>query len=153
MTLRSIAALILVILLLWVDPGVCQAAAPTGATESRQLLEHREDFEKRLRLLADLLADPCVGPAKPGDDRDSAEHESRLFEDAAALVAEALNQSDLRAPRDRATAVLEELRKLSDTVNAQWPRRTGFAFRYWSSGRCWWCGCRSGLTAPSGRLP
>ena len=105
MTLRSIAALILVILLVWAEPGGCQTAAPAGAAESKHLLEHRQDFEKRLRLLADLLADPCVGPAKPGDDRDSAEHESRLFEDAAALVAEALNQTDLRAPGDRATSV------------------------------------------------
>lgn len=129
MTLRSIAALILVILLVWAEPGGCQTAAPAGAAESKHLLEHRQDFEKRLRLLADLLADPCVGPAKPGDDRDSAEHESRLFEDAAALVAEALNQTDLRAPGDRATSVLEELRKLSDTVNAQWPEENRFRFQ------------------------
>ena len=132
MTLRGfVAGAFFVVLLALAAPerGACQSASPATAASAGQF-GPRADFEKHLRMLANLPPDPCLprSVARPGDSED---HESSLFSDAAALVREGLNStaSGSESPRERTAAVLQELQETSAAINAAWPVESRFRFQ------------------------
>lgn len=103
-----------------------------GAPTVRQFDSHA-DFLQQLQTLARLTADPCDPPLdpEPPESWRSWEIEGRLFADAENIVADRLDATaaDPGDPRDRVTALLQELQDESARTNAKWPEDSRFQFQ------------------------
>lgn len=112
------------------------AAVVPSASAVTPHFDSRADFQKHLQMLNEQAPDPCVSSSAIPVSTDSEDHESRLFDDAANLVEGALIQASAGSgsPRDRAAATLDELRDMSATVNADWPKENRFRYRILEAG-------------------
>ena len=97
-------------------------------SQERQI-DPQSDFRQQLQSLADLSPSPCP-PDAHEKDWHFADSESRLFNQAANIVAEALNAADPSqvAPRERAANALKALERMSTKINVDWPSDNRFHF-------------------------
>ena len=102
-------------------------AAVTQQTASRP--QPQDVFRQSLQELAAYSPDPCGPPYGNENNWHTSDIESRLFDAAQNIVADALNDSTAaRAPKDRASAALKRLEDESARINAGWPEENRFHF-------------------------
>ena len=120
------AAAVVVVLLMVASSGWAQAAAKQQAA-SRP--EPQGVFRQSLWELVAYSPDPCGPPYGNEDNWHTSAIESRLFDAAQGIVADALNDSAVaQAPKDRASAALKRLAGESARINAGWPEENRFHF-------------------------
>jgi hypothetical protein len=116
------AAGIVVVFLIVASPGVAQGQAAESA-------QRQDAFRQSLQELVAYSPDPCGPPFGRETDWHTSAIESRLFDAAQGIVADALNDSTTaRAPKDRASAALNQLEDDSARINAGWPEENRFRF-------------------------
>jgi hypothetical protein len=120
------AAAIVVVFLSVASSGWAQAAA-TQQTASRP--QPQDVFRQSLQELVAYSPDPCGPPYGNENNWHTSAIESRLFDAAQSIVANALNDSTAaRAPNDRATTALKRLEDESARINTGWPEENRFHF-------------------------
>jgi hypothetical protein len=86
-------------------------------------------FRQSLQELVAYSPDPCGPPYDNENNWHTSAIESRLFDAAQDIVADALNDgAAARAPKDRASAALKALEDESARINTGWPEENRFHF-------------------------
>ncbi len=120
------AAAIVVVILMMVSSGWAQAAVTQQAASRPQ---RRDVFRQALLDLVAYSPDPCGPPYGNDNNWHTSTIESRLFDAAADIVADALNDSTAaRAPKERASAALKRLEDESARINTGWLEENRFHF-------------------------
>jgi len=120
------AAAIVVVFLMVVSSGWAQATATQQAASRPQ---RRDVFRQSLQELVAYSPDPCDPPHGNENGWHTSAIESRLFDAAQNVVADALNDSAAApAPKDRASAALKRLEDESARINTGWPEENRFHF-------------------------
>ena len=120
------AAAIVVVFLMVASSGSAQASVTQQAASRPQ---PQDVFRQSLRELVAYSPDPCGPPYGNENNWHTSDIESRLFDAAQNIVADALNDSTAaRAPKDRASAALKRLEDESARINAGWPEENHFHF-------------------------
>jgi hypothetical protein len=120
------AAAIVVFFLIVAAPWGAQGdvAQQTAARAQRQ-----DVFRQSLQELVAYSPDPCGPPHGNENNWHTSVIESRLFDAAARIVVDALNDNAVaRAPNDRASAALTRLADESARINSGWPVENRFHF-------------------------
>lgn len=93
-------------------------------------VQPRDQFRQSLQDLVAYSPDPCGAPYGREDDWHSSAIESRLFQAAATIVVDALNEdaAGAQAPKDRAATALRRLADESARINTGWPQDNRFHF-------------------------
>jgi hypothetical protein len=104
-----------------------QADVPPGS-EGRS--QRELEFRWSLARLAAYSPDVCGPIYEREQDLKRADIETRLFDQAADIVADGLNAgSPPGSPQERAIAILKQLEKISIETNAFWPEESRFHFQ------------------------
>jgi hypothetical protein len=120
------AAATVVVLLVAASSAWAQAAVTQQAASGPQ---PQDVFRQSLQESVAYSPDPCDSPHGSENNWDSPAIESRLFDAAERIVADALNDSAAtQVPRDRASAALKRLVEESARINAGWPEESRFRF-------------------------
>jgi hypothetical protein len=120
------AAAIVVVFLMVTSLGWAQA---TATQQSASRPQPQDVFRQFLQELAAYSPDPCGPPYGNENNWHTSDIESRLFDAAQNIVADALNDSTVaRAPKDRASTALKWLEDESARLNAEWPGENRFRF-------------------------
>jgi hypothetical protein len=120
------AAAIVVVLLMAASSGWAQAVAEQQAASRPR---PQEVFRQSLQELVAYSPDPCGPPYGNENNWHTSAIESRLFDAAQGIVADALNdRAAARAPKDRANSALKRLEDESARLNAGWPEENCFHF-------------------------
>ncbi len=120
------AAAILVVFLMMASQGLAQGDVTQQSGGTRQ---PQDVFRRSLRDLVAYSPGPCGPPYGNENNWHTSAIESRLFDSAAGIVADALNDSAAaRAPKDRASAALKRLEDESARINTGWPEENRFRF-------------------------
>jgi hypothetical protein len=111
--------------------GICGWAHPDPTPQDKTKSQSPGEFSKSLAKLGGFSPDPCGPPYGREKDWHSADDESRVFEEAADIVTNALNANlaNSESPQDRATSALKNLERLSANINAAWPEENRFHFQ------------------------
>ena len=118
-------AAIFVVLLMVASSGWAQAAVTQQAASKPQ---SQDVFRQSLQELVAYSPDPCGPPFGNENNWHTSAIESRLFDAAQGIVADALNDSAApQAPKDRASAALKRLEDESARVNTGWPEENRFS--------------------------
>ena len=116
------AAAIVVVLFIVVSPGLAQI-------QTAERTPRQDVFRQCLQKLVAYSPDPCGPPFGRETDWHTSAIESRLFDAAAGIVADALNDSTAtQAPKDRASGALKQLEEESARINTGWPQENRFHF-------------------------
>jgi hypothetical protein len=120
------ASAIVVVFLIVASSGWAQAALTQQAASRPQ---PQDVFRQSLQELVAYSPDPCGPPYGNENNWHTSAIESRLFDAAQGIVADALNDSAApQAPKDRASAALKRLEDESARINTGWPEETRFHF-------------------------
>jgi len=120
------AAATVVVLLLVASSGWSQAV---GTQQAASRPQAQDVFRESLQDLVAYSPDPCGPPHNNENNWHSSAIESRLFDAAQNIVADALNdRAAARTPKDRATAALKRLKDESIKTNTGWPEENRFHF-------------------------
>jgi hypothetical protein len=120
------AAAIVVAFLMVTSLGWAQA---TVTQQSASRPQPQDLFRQFLQELVAYSPDPCGPPYGNENHWHTSDIESRLFDAAKNIVADALNDSAAaRAPKDSASAALKRLEDESARINAEWPEENRFHF-------------------------
>lgn len=125
MTLRATLAAVFVLVLLAFAKAEQTHCAPAQQSNSVP------DIQQLLQKLADFSPDPCGPPYGRERDWHSTDVESRLFEQAADVVTQGLNETPASTalPSYRAAEALKRLERMSAETNAAWPEENRFHFQ------------------------
>jgi hypothetical protein len=125
MTLRAISAAVFAFILFAFPKAEQTFCAPVQQSDSVP------DLRQLLQKLADFSPDPCGPPYGREEDWHSTGVESPLFEQAADIVTQGLNETPGSPvpPRDRAAEALKKLERMSAETNAAWPEENRFHFQ------------------------
>lgn len=120
------AAAIVVVFLTVTSLSWAQAAVTQQAASRPQ---PQDVFRQFLQQLVAYSPDPCGPPYDNENNWHTSDIESRLFDAAQSVVADALNDSTVaRVPKDRASTSLKRLEEESTRINAEWPEENRFRF-------------------------
>src|SRR5512135_2291848 len=120
------AAIVIVSSLLGAPSAWAQTAVTHQAASEPQ---PQDAFRQSLQDLVVYSPDPCGPPYGDENNWHTSGIESRLFDAAQNIVADALNDSAAaRASKDRASAALKRLEDESARINAGWPEENRFHF-------------------------
>jgi hypothetical protein len=122
-----IRASAIVVVFLMVAPSGWAQAAVTQQAASRP--QRQDVFRQSLQELVAYSPDPCDPLNNNENNWHTSAIESRLFDAAAGIVADALNDSTtVRGTKDRASAALNRLKDESARINTEWPEENRFHF-------------------------
>lgn len=121
------AAVLVLVFLIVASSGWAQAAVTQQAASRPQ---RRDLFRQSLQELVAYSPDPCGPPHNNENNWHTSAVESRLFDAAAGIVVDALNENAAAAlaPHDRATTALQRLEDESVRINTGWPEDNRFHF-------------------------
>jgi hypothetical protein len=120
------ASAIVVAFLIAASTGWAQAALTQQAASMPQ---PQDVFRQSLQELVAYSPDPCGPPYGNENNWHTSAIESRLFDAAQGIVADALNDiAAPKAPKDRASAALKRLEDESARINTGWPEENRFHF-------------------------